>query len=68
METTGVQRVTYTVEEVAELLGLSRGSAYLAVATGEIPSIRIGKRILIPQRALEQVLQCKAIKAAENWN
>ena len=50
------QKLTMTVEETALALGLSRNSCYQAVETGSIPSIRIGKRILIPRYALERLL------------
>ncbi len=50
--------VVFTVEEAAELLRISRGSAYEAVRTGQIPSILIGRRILIPrQLLLEQITE-----------
>jgi excisionase family DNA binding protein len=45
-------RLTVTVDEAARLLGVSRGSAYEAVRAGTIPSIRVGRRILIPRQAL----------------
>lgn len=51
-----MERLTYTVTEVAELLGISRGSAYTHVRTGEIPSITIGGRIVVPRRAIETLL------------
>ena len=41
-------RVVYTVPEVAEALGISRGSAYARVRAGEIPAIRLGGRWVIP--------------------
>jgi excisionase family DNA binding protein len=47
------QRLTMTVEEAAIALGISRATAYDAVSRGEIPCIRIGRRILIPKVALE---------------
>jgi excisionase family DNA binding protein len=50
------ERVTLTVDEARRMLGLSRGSAYEAVRTGSIPSVRIGKRILIPRAALTRLL------------
>ena len=50
------QRLTMTVEEAAVVLGISRASAYDAVSRGEIPCIRIGRRILIPKVALERLL------------
>lgn len=45
-----------TVDEVARLLGISRNSAYDAVANGEIPAIRIGKRIVIPTAGVLKML------------
>ena len=50
-----VQRLTYSVDEAAEVLGISRASAYEAVRKGEIPHIKIGKRILIPRSFLESL-------------
>jgi len=50
------EKLTLTVEETAQLLGLSRNSAYQGVLTGEIPHIKVGKRILIPRIALERML------------
>ena len=41
------EKLTGTVGEAAEVLGVSRNSAYEAVKKGEIPTIRIGKRILV---------------------
>lgn len=39
---------TLRVERAAAILHISRRSAYYAVTRGEIPSIRIGKRIVVP--------------------
>jgi excisionase family DNA binding protein len=50
------ERLTLTVEEAATLLGISRAFAYEAVTRGEVPSIRIGRRILVPKVALERLL------------
>jgi excisionase family DNA binding protein len=51
------ERLTLTVPEVASRLGLSRNGAYEAVAAGHIPSIRIGRRVLIPRAALDRMLE-----------
>ncbi len=45
-------RITLTVEEVASLLGLGRTAAYEAARQGQIPSRRLGRRIVIPVPAL----------------
>ena len=45
-------RLTYSVEEAAKLLGISRAFAYKCIKSGEIPHIRIGGRILVSKSAL----------------
>jgi excisionase family DNA binding protein len=47
---------TLTIEECAALLRLSRGSTYEAARTGQIPTIRIGRRLLVPRARLLQML------------
>jgi excisionase family DNA binding protein len=48
--------LTVTVERAGKLLGLSRNSAYAAARNGQLPVIRIGKRILVPKAQLERLL------------
>jgi len=55
--TTGPDRLTLTVEEAGAALGISRASAYEGVRRGEIPAIRIGRRVLVPRVALDRLLQ-----------
>lgn len=55
------RRLTYTVDEVAELLNLSRGVAYQHVRNGLIPAERIGRRWLIPRKRLHTWLDGKAV-------
>jgi excisionase family DNA binding protein len=43
-------RLTYTVDETAYLLNLSRGLAYQYVREGVIPAERLGRRWLVPRR------------------
>lgn len=50
-------RLTLTVDEVADLLGISRSLAYELVRIGEIPSLRLGRRVLVPRRALHQLVE-----------
>jgi excisionase family DNA binding protein len=49
-------RLTCTVDEAAELLGIARHTAYQAVRRGEIPTVKIGRRLLVPRRRLEAML------------
>jgi excisionase family DNA binding protein len=43
-------RATYTVDEVAVLLDLSRGNAYRYVREGVIPAKRVGWRWMVPRK------------------
>ncbi len=52
VDSSGVTRLTYTVEEVAELLSLSRGTTYASLRDGTIPAERVGKRWVISRRRL----------------
>jgi len=45
-----------TVEQAAEVLGQRRTSTYDAVRRGQIPSIRIGRRLFVPVPALVRLL------------
>lgn len=42
------QPLTLTVEQAAKLLGIGRSTAYELVHTGDIPSLRLGRRIVVP--------------------
>lgn len=54
-------RLTITVEEAARLLGISRGLAYQMARLGKLPTIRFGRRLLVPRRALDRLLeQCES--------
>jgi excisionase family DNA binding protein len=50
------ERATFDVDEAAKILGLSRNAAYAAVAAGQLPAIRLGRRIVIPRAVLERML------------
>lgn len=45
-----------TISQTARFLGIGRNTAYEAARRGELPCLRIGKRILVPKQALEQRL------------
>ncbi len=51
------QRLTLSVDEAAKKLGISRNSLYHAIQAGELPVLKIGKRLLIPIAALQKKLE-----------
>ena len=50
------EQQTYKVEEAAKMLGIGRNLAYELVASGEIPSLRLGRRIVVPKGAFDRLL------------
>jgi len=48
-----IERITYRVSETAVALGYSRAMTYQLIASGEIPSIKVGKSIRVPVAALK---------------
>jgi excisionase family DNA binding protein len=49
-------RRTYSVEEAAAILGISRTTAYECVKSKELPALRLRGRIVVPAAALESLL------------
>ena len=45
-------KLTVSVEEAGRLIGIGRSSVYEAIRRGELPSLKIGRRILVPRSAL----------------
>jgi excisionase family DNA binding protein len=51
------ERQTLKIEEAAKMLGISRNTAYDAARTGQLPTVKIGKRLLVPRAALNRLLE-----------
>lgn len=51
------EKATLTIKEAARYLGIGKNLCYDRVKTGEIPVIKIGKRLLVPRRALDKLLE-----------
>ena len=58
------ERLVYSVYDLVELLGLSISSAYQAITNNEIPHIRVGSRILIPKKMLDEWLSKRQTKTS----
>jgi excisionase family DNA binding protein len=59
------EQPTVTVDEAAAVLGIGRNAAYAATRTGELPSIRIGRRTLIPTAELRRLLRVDTASAGQ---
>jgi excisionase family DNA binding protein len=50
-------RLTLTVPEVAAMLGISRSTAYVAARQGQLPTLRLGRRLVVSVPALIEMLR-----------
>lgn len=48
--------LTMTVTEAANILGISRTTAYECVRSGDLPALRLGGRIVIPTKTIDDLL------------
>ena len=49
-------KLTFTVQEAADLLGVSRSTAYECVHRGDLPALTLGRRLLVTRATLESML------------
>lgn len=63
-EDTGSARKTVSIAEAAKELGVGLNQAYEAAHRGEIPTIKIGRRLLVPRAALDRLLNAGAASLA----
>jgi excisionase family DNA binding protein len=54
-------RLVVSVTEAAQLLGISRGLAYELARAGQLPSLRLGRRLVVPRAALLTWLERAAL-------
>lgn len=58
-------RIAVSVSEAASLIGVSRSSIYPRLLSGEVPSVVVGKRRLVPIAALREWLDSQLAAQAE---
>src|SRR5580658_9148579 len=51
------ERLAVSVEEASQLLGISKWLGYEMVAQGQLPALRLGRRLVVPLAALERMLE-----------
>ena len=57
VERTDPAQRTMSVTQAAEVLGISRTTAYECVRTGDLPALRLGGRIIVPTQAIDDLLE-----------
>jgi excisionase family DNA binding protein len=54
--TIGTRRLTYSVEEAATVLGVSRSKLYASLRKGELRGVQVGRQVVIPCDVLEGLI------------
>jgi excisionase family DNA binding protein len=49
-------QLTFTIQEAADVLGISKSSAYEAAHRGELPALQFGRRLVVTRTTLEKLL------------
>ena len=52
-----LERLAFSVEEVAQSLGLGKSTVRMLVREGALPAVRVGDRVLIRKESLEKLLR-----------
>jgi excisionase family DNA binding protein len=52
-----LQRQTITIPEAGRVLGIGRDSAYRAAHRGQIPTLTLGRRVIVPTAQLRKLLE-----------
>lgn len=61
----------YSVAEIARMIGTSKMTVYRAIAAGEFPAVKIRGRLIVPARALDEMVDAavadQSVVDAGNW-
>lgn len=68
MQTNESDSLVLTPTETAKLLRIGRGTVYEQIRLGVIPSVRLGRRILVPRVALMRMLETVSCRQAGGGN
>ena len=49
--------MTLSVRQAAVALGISRALAYELVRRGDLPKIQLGRRVVVPRKALTELIE-----------
>ena len=58
LNNTSNEKLVFGVAETGKMLGMGLSATYEALRAGQIPSVRIGRRWMIPRQALLEMLEC----------
>ena len=62
-ETSCTEQLTVSAADASRMLGISRSHAYELIARGELPSLKLGRRVLVPISALRRLASAGEVDA-----
>ena len=57
-----MEKLLLRPNEAAELLGVGRSTIYALLASGDVPSVRVGRSVRLPLEALRQWVAARAAR------
>ena len=61
-----IEKLAVSVEESGKLMGVSRQVAYKLSRRADFPTLRIGRRVLVPRKQLEEWIAHQVTSAGVN--
>ena len=55
-----MEKLLLRASEVAESLGIARSKTYELMASGDLPTVRIGRSVRVPATALEEWIEARS--------
>jgi len=65
MSETQCANLVMSVDEAARALQISRNTAFSRIHDGSLPAIRLGRRLLVPRRSIDEMLNVKPTPTAQ---
>ncbi|MBO4299938.1 MAG: helix-turn-helix domain-containing protein [Clostridia bacterium] len=60
-----MEKIAYSVSELGKALGIGRNNAYALIHREGFPAVRIGGRVIVPVKELEEWLRKNTLSEAE---
>ncbi|ACV64407.1 conserved hypothetical protein [Desulfofarcimen acetoxidans DSM 771] len=51
-----MKKEAYSIPETAKILGIGRSLAYQLAREGKLKTVKLGKRLIVPAKVIEQML------------
>jgi len=60
-----MRKIAYTIDQATEVSSIGRSKLYKFIKSGELPTVKVGRRTLIEHKSLETLLRRHVVKAGD---